>query len=269
MRDFPVDDQALVQRAHYDRIAENYVGSRESSAAYQTFLPVWCQRLLEPWIDGTSATERMHQVVVDPMCGHGNLARFLLEQSQHVILNDLSPEMVERIDADLRPRCRILPPSDARSLPLDAASADVIVVSGGLHHVYRHLAELLLEFRRILKPNGWLLFGEPSNDFMPVRVLRNTIYRLSSKFDQDHEQGFRHRVLRESLESAGFASVRIRPFGSIGYLLMAQVGVIPLLKRIHSPRLFRFLIGFDGVVEKTPLLNRSCFALTGVARAGA
>ncbi len=262
-----LDDQARMQRAHYDRIAENYVGSRESSTAYRTFLPVWTRRLLQPWIDGTSEAERRRQVVLDPMCGHGNLARFLLDHSDHVILNDLSGEMVERIDADLRSRCRVLPPNDARSLPLENGCADVIVVSGGLHHVYRHLTELLLEFRRILKPEGWLLFGEPSNDFMPVRVLRNTIYRLSSKFDQDHEQGFRYRALQESIEKAGFTSVRIRPFGSIGYLLMAQVGVIPLLKRVRSPGLFRCLIGFDRLVERTPLLNRSCFALTGVARA--
>lgn len=263
-----MDQQALAQKAHYDRIAENYVGSRESSAAYQAFIPVWSRRLLSPWVDNTSVAERAGQVVLDPMCGHGNLAPFLLEHSSTVILNDLSPEMVERIGDDLRARCRLLAPSDARHLSLDDASVDVIVVSGGLHHVFKHLAELLAEFRRVLRPDGWFLFGEPSNDFMPIRLLRNTIYRFSSKFDSDHEQGFRYSALRDSLMKAGFDSVSMRPFGSIGYLLMAQVGVIPLLKRVKSPGLFRFLIDVDRVVERTPLIRRSCFALTGAARPG-
>lgn len=261
-----MDDQARHQQQHYDRIAEYYVGSREASAAYRTFLPVWSRRLLSPWVNGTSEAERANQVVLDPMCGHGNLAPFLMEQSRQVILNDLSPEMVDRIGPEVRDLCRVLAPSDARQLPLNSASIDVVVVSGGLHHVYRHIAELLAEFRRVLRPGGWFLFGEPSNDFWPVRVLRNTIYKLSSKFDDAHEKGFRYVELRAALNDAGFDSIEIRPFGSVGYLLMAQVGVIPLLRNAKSPVLFRTLLGMDRCIESVPVIRNSCFALTGSAR---
>jgi ubiquinone/menaquinone biosynthesis C-methylase UbiE len=52
---------------------------------------------------------------------------------------------------------------DARSLPFDDESRDVVAVQGGLHHL-QSLADLertLGEIRRVLKPGGRLLVVEP------------------------------------------------------------------------------------------------------------
>lgn len=253
------------QHRHYEAIARTYVESRRQSAAYSAFLALWAQRLLAPWLERNSVEDRRRQVVLDPMCGHGNLAPYILQHTEYLVLNDLSPAMVAQIDEEIRRRSRVLPPSDAANLPLDGDSVEVVVISGGLHHVHRTLSSVLQEFRRVLRPGGMVLFGEPSNRFLPVRVLRDLVYRFNRSFDHRTERAFCHHELRTALLRAGFAEVQIEPFGSIGYLLMAQVGVLPFLRSSKNHDLFQVLQAVDGFVESAPLLRRSCFALTGSA----
>ncbi len=253
------------QREHYRHIAADYVQSRRESAAYRAFLERWASRLLAPWLERVPAADRRTQVILDPMCGAGNLTPYLLEHSEKVILNDLSPEMLEHFPRALRKRVTMLPPSDVARLPLGESAVDVVVVSGGLHHAHGRLPLVLAELRRVLKRGGLLLFGEPSDAFLPVRALRRLVYRFHRGFDHESEQGFRPLRLRQALEKAGFVEIELRPFGSVGYLLMAQSSVLPLLRRSKSPRLFEALQWCDRAVEESRLLRRSCLALTGVA----
>jgi ubiquinone/menaquinone biosynthesis C-methylase UbiE len=199
------------------------------------------------------------------MCGHANMAPYLLRWTRNLTLNDISPAMLAHIDEHIRSQCHVLPACDSAHLALDDESMDLIVFSGGLHHVHQNILDVLREALRILKPNGLLLFGEPSNEFLPVRLLRNSIYRLSSSFDHRTERAFQWAQLRGYLQDAGFSQISIRPFGSIGYLLMGQVSVIPLLKNLRSHRLFDALNRIDRMVEKSRWLCRSCFALVGSA----
>jgi ubiquinone/menaquinone biosynthesis C-methylase UbiE len=228
-------------------------------------MEVWSHQLLEPWLSEIPKERRLSQIVLDPMCGHGNLASFLLDQCGKLYLNDISPEMLSYIDDNIRSRATVLPAGDAARLSLPEDSVDVIVVSGALHHVYKKLPETLSEFRRVLRPEGWLLFGEPSNEFLLTRLARNTVYYLSSSFDHENERAFRHDELRSILIDTGFSGVRLRAFGSLGYLLMGQVSVIPVLKNTKSLRLLDSLRKFDAWVERSRL-NKTCFALTGSAR---
>jgi SAM-dependent methyltransferase len=253
------------QRDHYERQAVQYVDSRRRTPGYARFMDAWADRLLEPWLRSTSESQRRAQRVLDPMCGHANMAPYVLRWSPHLILNDLSPTMLSLIDADIRRQCHVLPASDAARLALDDGSIDVIVFSGSLHHAYRNLRDVLCEAHRLLKPGGLLLFGEPSNEFIVVRLIRNCIYRLSHAFEHQTERAFRWGELRTHLQVAGFAQIDIQPFGSIGYMLMGQVGVVPLLRNVRSERLFEVLNSMDRMIERSRLLRRTCFALIGSA----
>jgi ubiquinone/menaquinone biosynthesis C-methylase UbiE len=54
--------------------------------------------------------------------------------------------------------------ADCRSLPIAAASADIAVVQGGLHHLPtlpRDLSTVLSEVRRALRPGGLFVAVEP------------------------------------------------------------------------------------------------------------
>lgn len=252
------------QRQHYETVAPSYVAGRQADA-YATFFAIWAERLLAPWLERYTAEERRNHVVLDPMCGHANLAPFILRHTDSLILNDLSPSMLSYIDEEITRQARVLPASDAAHLAMEDAGADMVVVSGGLHHARATLGELLCELRRVLRPGGMLLFGEPSDEFLPIRLGRRLIYRLNPRFDHETEKAFRHEELRAALAQAGFEDVHIKPIGSIGYLLMAQVGVIPLLRNSRNRRLFRFLQAIDRVIEGNRLTRNTCVALTGHA----
>ena len=258
-------DHVELQREHYSKVADHYVTSRKESLAYSSFLGIWVNRLLQPWIKATDEENRQNQIILDPMCGHGNLAPYLLQYSPQIYLNDLSAEMLEQIDDDIREKVVVIPPSDVADTGIKTESIDVVIISGGLHHVYPNLDNVLKELLRLLKPGGVLLFGEPSNEFFLVRMMRNFVYRHNKNFDAETEHAFRHRELIDALDTAGFESVEVKPFGSIGYLLMAQVGIIPILRKSKNRAFFKLLTNFDRMIESLPLLNRTCFALTGSA----
>lgn len=258
------DARVIRQRVHYANISDTYTAAR-ASAAHQAFIQRWGAALLKPWLDATDVESRRSQIVLDPICGNAHVAPFLIAQSDHVWLNDLSPEMLARIPDAIRSRTKQLTPSDATNLPLDDASVDVVAVSGGLHHLHPHLERGIEEMFRVMRPGGCLLFGEPSDDFFLIRWLRGLVYRWSSRFDHESEAALQSRPMRAMLTRAGFERPSFRPFGHIGYMLMAQVELIPLLKRARSRALFRTLSAFDNFVEATPLIKHTCFAMMGAA----
>jgi SAM-dependent methyltransferase len=63
--------------------------------------------------------------------------------------------------------------ADAGRLPLDSGSVDLVVCHQLLHHC-TDPARVLIELRRVLAPNGWLLVAESCRSFLgwwPVRLL--------------------------------------------------------------------------------------------------
>ena len=149
-----INEASLRQQKHYDQIAGQYVGGRRAAPAYTAFLDVWAQHLLKPWIESKSADARAHDVAIDPMCGHGNLAPYLLAHCGRLILNDISQSMLDHMEPDLRTRAEVLAASDVCHLQVESATADVVVISGGLHHVFSNLDDALREIHRVLKPGG-------------------------------------------------------------------------------------------------------------------
>ena len=78
---------------------------------------------------------------------------------------------------------------DVRSLPLASASRDVVVVQGGLHHLFtfEDVAQALAEMTRVLVPDGRVIIIEPwRTPFLRcVHALSRqpAVRRLSNKMD--------------------------------------------------------------------------------------
>ena len=98
--------------------------------------------------------------VLELFCGRGNGLRALAGLGfWNVFGVDLSPTLVARSPARGQ-----LVVADCRRLPFAAASREVAVVQGGLHHLMRlpeDLEETLAEVRRVLGRGGRLVVVEP------------------------------------------------------------------------------------------------------------
>lgn len=106
---------------------------------------------VETWDRGLSITELF--------CGRGNgLIAWHRLGFENLEGLDISPDLVARYEGPARVHV-----GDARNLPFENESRDVVAVQGGLHHL-QSLADLertLSEIHRVLKPGGRLLAVEP------------------------------------------------------------------------------------------------------------
>lgn len=101
--------------------------------------------------------------VVDAACGEGYGSAMLSHWAASVIGVDIDPEAVahakRRYQAgNLDFRC-----ADCTELPLADDSADVVVSFETLEHLAAQ-DQLLAEFRRVLRPNGFLLISSPDRE---------------------------------------------------------------------------------------------------------
>jgi ArsR family transcriptional regulator len=139
--------------------------------------------------------------VVDIGCGDGYLAVEAARWARHVTGVDRSDDVLERAKA-LATKRRVTNvewrKGDLSRLPLRDASHDVALLSQSLHHASdpeRAIAEAV----RVLRPSGRLLLMDlKSHDQTWVR----------SRFGDRH-LGFTTDQLRELLEGAGLAHVRV------------------------------------------------------------
>ncbi len=124
--------------------------------------------------------------VVELFCGRGNglhaLARLGFRNIEGV---DLSPRLLAEYTGEAR--CY---PGDCRELLFADKSKDAAIVQGGLHHLPilpDDLERVFAELRRVLRPEGRVVFVEPwLTPFLHVvhRVAQNPLARrLSVKLD--------------------------------------------------------------------------------------
>lgn len=157
--------------------------------------------------------------VLELFCGRGNglvaLERLGFTRVHGV---DLSPRLLRIYRGPAR--CFV---GDCRVLPLRAASHDVAIVQGGLHHLPalpRDLERVLGEVQRVLKPGGLFVVVEPwRTPFLEVvhRVGCSALgRRLWAKMDAlatmiEHERDTYLRWLGEPQLIVGMLSQRFEP----------------------------------------------------------
>jgi 2-polyprenyl-3-methyl-5-hydroxy-6-metoxy-1,4-benzoquinol methylase len=228
MRTGPVSENghvANLQGAHYDRLIALYEAHATDPSTQQ-----YRRRFIdEPLLRGIDLEGR---AVLEAMCGSGHSTGLLLERGANVTGLDVSEQAIELFRAKW-PHCQAVVESIFEP-NLPAASYDVVVVVGGLHHVHPHVEDAVFQIWRLLKPGGFFCFSEPHVGSL-MDVLRRAWYARDPMFEAN-EAAVDIDVLRRATAES-FDVVSERYFGSIAHTLVLNSMVIRApswLKRLYA-----------------------------------
>jgi ubiquinone/menaquinone biosynthesis C-methylase UbiE len=140
---------------------------------------------------------------LDAACGTGRHTRRLVERGHQVVGVDASPEMLARArdavpDADFRH-------GDLGDLPLEDASADLVVCALALEHV-EEFARPVMELARVARPGGRVIIS----DIHPVlRALGGAAFFRASDGSNAYVRGYPHSHA-DYLDAFGAAGLALR-----------------------------------------------------------
>jgi SAM-dependent methyltransferase len=118
---------------------------------------------------------------------------------------------------------------------------DYIVGNGILHHLYYQLDDTLLQFKKLLNPNGRIIFMEP-NIYNPYCALIFKVPFLRKKANlEPDEMAFSKPFINNKLSKLGFKNI------DVSYKDFLLPG-LPLL-------LVKPVVAVGSIVEKIPVLN--------------
>jgi SAM-dependent methyltransferase len=190
--------------------------------------------------------------VMDFGCGTGILFPELMVQGYRIIGVDLSLDMLQT--GGESPNVSMVC-GDGCFLPFAGTSFDAVFCRGSVHHV-PDLQRAFQEIVRVLKPGGYLIFSEPSNDSPLNRLARRMMYRRSGEFHEGDE-GLRRQPILKILSSLGLEVDYSRGFGFLAYTMAGFPDKIGVLGKVPGNGFItRFLIGVDIVLGSLPMIDR-------------
>lgn len=159
---------ATIGAQQYDAVAEQY------------------DRLIRPRYDAVAAlvvdrarelTDVRRADVVELSSGTGALTHQLAPLARSYVATDVSVPMLAVAQGHAVPGCARVTwlPADARDLPLDSASADLVVSSLG---PFQDSERALAEARRVLRPGGVLAAVTWGDDYRELELLQEARSRL-------------------------------------------------------------------------------------------
>ena len=249
-----MSDDARVQEAHYDRVAEAYVANLgyPHTQEYMGFL----DRVLDE-----ATGEDDLGTVAEICCGHAEAIHRYQDRIDVAVGIDISTEMLRVAQRENPGPRRYFVQGDATRMPLAGACFDTVFMLGGIHHV-NDRPGLFAEIARILKPGGRFIFREPLNDLLPWRMMRVVVYRWSPALDADTERPLRWTETVPLLEEVGIGVDRWRTEGFLGFCLFMNSDVLVV------NRWLRFVPGIRMLTRGFVLLDRATGKLPGLKGGG-
>lgn len=220
-----MNDLVEQQRKHFNQISEQYFRARNHPNHLLLKELIWSGFLRRNARIAPEVTR-----VLEPMCGMAEgyeiLRRNLVPNLDYSGF-DYSENMVE-IARTAHPELKI-EWNDVTAFQAKGEPFDLIILIGGLHHVYSRTRDVLENLRESLRPGGYFVSFEPTHDNWLSRRVRQRIYKTNDLFDDDTEQGFEYRDLDEHFRRAGYAKVDEVYPGLLAYVLFYNPDAFPAL----------------------------------------
>lgn len=243
------------QQKHFDGIAETYRTARQHANHI----------LLKSLIWSGFFADKQHLIakgarVLEPMCGMAEglgVIRAYAQADVDYAGFDYSEKMVEAARA-ANPGMHI-DFRDVTSFNHTGEPFDLIVLIGGLHHVYKDSARVVRQLTTSLRSGGHFLNFEPTQNCWLTRRVRHNIYRSNPIFDNETERGFELGELNDMFVNAGMSRVdQVYP-GLLAYVLYYNPDAFPQLN-LGGKTAVKASFGLDRLFWRTWLAKKLSFA---------
>lgn len=242
------DGLAAADSVARDTGTSGYHAARHLSPCGEQYYDYWCGDIL-----GRLPQGRFERVI-EIMAGGAELSRRASGLPHPIVAIDLNRVLLQlnrdALIPDVVPVC-----ATAERLPFRDGSVDVVLIQGGLHHVRRRVDVALSEIARCMAPGAVLLASEPRNDNLLLHGFRRLFYHLHPIPDAQEEDGFTRAQLDEHLRKAGLVLDQYEPFAYLGYMLLANTDLLPVLGRMRRNRLSTLLVDVDRLLRRVPVLR--------------
>lgn len=149
-----------------------------------------------------------HKVVLDIACGEGYGCAILSETAAHVTGVDIAEEAIlHATDRYVKGNLNFLPGS-CTSIPLGDSSVDCVVSFETIEHHDQH-EEFMLEIKRVLKPDGFILISSPDKEFYSDQRAFTNPFHVKELYEADFQ-----KLIKKHFTQHSFFSQRI-VFGSL------------------------------------------------------
>jgi len=242
------------QRAHFESISDTYFNARQhpNHLLYKKLMwDLFFQRNNNVLQEGGN--------VIEPMCGYSE-GKAILEDHCRKRFEytgfDFSKSLVDRAKKKF-PSANIFV-EDVTKFEGEE-QYDLLILIGGLHHVYAHVSSVMKRLVSALKPGGYMINLEPTQNNFFYRWARQRIYRKNDLFDEETEQAFDLPELNSLYLDAGLTiQDQIYP-GLVAYIMYYNPDAFPALN-IGSAQIVRAVFLLEKKFYRSWLAGKMSFA---------
>ena len=227
------------QQEHFDSISQRYISSRDNERHFLIQDAIW-----STLFNSLNLEHKQCYNIIEGMCGTADgyviLENFFPYPFSYQAF-DYSKNMVSEAKKRF-PKLNIYL-GDVTSLN-DQSIYDIVIIIGGLHHVYQSREVVAQNISNSLKSNGLFINFEPTHNNFVFKKIREFIYKKNSLFDEETEKDFSTNELNQLFKKVNmFPVVQFYP-GLLAYTLWYNPDAFPFLN-VGSAKTVNMIIDIE------------------------
>ena len=249
------------QIEHFNLIASEYYEARQNPKLALLKSIIWEAAFKnEPWSELKPPLN-----VLEAMCGFADgydILKAHLKTDFNYSGFDFSETMV-RYASERNPSLRVFV-CDVLNYR-EEGIYDIILLIGGLHHVYTFAEQAVSNLSKALKPGGFFINFEPTNNNLLLKCIRNFTYKRNKIFDTSTEKAFTTQELHTIAQKNHLKVIDELYPGLLAYVLWYNPDAFPFLN-IGSLNCVSLLCNLERRIWRTSLARYFTFATLTIYR---
>ena len=250
------------QKKHFDSISEIYDKQRNNNVTKSYRFLLWKYF----FIDLNKRLPSNNIEILDLMCGSGEFIE-IFQKHCNLEFNytgiDISKNMITLAKKKYQKHKFVC--DDVSKLNLNDKKFDLIVLIGGLHHVYDQVDNILSQINKHMNKESIFINIEPTSDFILTEKIRDYIYKRNEIFDYETEKGFKLNELNKSYNLNNLDIVNQDYFGCLCYVLYYNPDAFPYLNKFGK-YLLKPLFKLEKFFFKSFIFKKISFATFSILK---